>query len=61
MKIAISVETLKQWRELLDPYMFGGDSEDEWNNEGVLAVIEDLDDLLHQAWIKVRDGLNDNN
>lgn len=56
MKIPIDVELLKKWRDQLDPHMFASGEEDEYNNEGVIAVCNDLDNILHLAFFDVRNG-----
>ena len=46
MKVWIDIETIKEWKEKLDPYWFSSDGEEDYNNEGVIDVCKDLADIL---------------
>lgn len=44
--VVVPRETLKRWKESIDPFWFSSDGEEEYNNDGVIEVSKEIGSLL---------------
>jgi hypothetical protein len=44
--IQIPRKTLERWLKDLESYWYSGDSEDEWNNDEIIAMSREIERLL---------------
>jgi hypothetical protein len=47
--VAVSVDTLKRWKEAISPYWFHGDGEESYNNDDVIALDGEITALIDKA------------
>jgi hypothetical protein len=47
--VSVPVAMLEKWKDAIAPYWFSSDGEDEYNNDGVIEVSEEISELIAAA------------